>query len=123
MNKNRWSDRQKGFTMLELLVVVGILGVLVAIAVPNILGNMSAATRTAALEEEHNVLTAVAAAMKEGGTPLVADYATSGIIPAKSGGAVPDNDPGKYLSNSSRFEWTISTAGVLEPGDGNPLNE
>lgn len=50
----RRRDRQGGFTLLELLVVLGILGLIAAIAVPNVLGYLGRAkTDTAAIEIEN----------------------------------------------------------------------
>ncbi len=115
----RLNRNQKGFTLMELLVVIAILGVIAAVAIPNVLQYIGSSARTAALEEEHNVLVAVAAAMSYGGGNIVGDYTASGKIPADSG--APINDPARYLTNSSEFEWIITTEGVLTPGDDNPL--
>lgn len=50
----RRPHRQGGFTLLELLVVLGILGLIAAIAVPNVLGYLGRAkTDTAAIEIEN----------------------------------------------------------------------
>ena len=54
---------QKGFTLIELLVVVAILGVLAAIAIPNIAKFMGEGREEAATTELANVQTAVIAAM------------------------------------------------------------
>jgi len=62
---------QLGFTLIELLVVISILGVLVAVAIPNVIGFMGKGRIEAANTEASNVQTAVAAYMvdSEGSVP------------------------------------------------------
>ena len=75
----RFRFGQKGFTLIELLVVVAILGVLAAIAIPNIAKFMGEGRDEAAVTELANVQTAVIAAMVDAdlveitGGPLDAD--------------------------------------------------
>jgi type IV pilus assembly protein PilA len=64
----RWYRPIKGFTLMEVLVVVAILGVIAAIVMPNIVRYVNAGEDESYLTEMDNIQTAVTAMLKESNT-------------------------------------------------------
>lgn len=100
---------EKGFTLIELLVVIAILGVLAAVAVPNVGKFLGRGHEEAKRTEAHNIQTATMAAMAD---------AQSGNVTG-DGGAGPfdfgdvDEDPAT-LSTFPNDDVFVKTVGTVD---------
>ncbi|WP_203579187.1 type II secretion system protein [Microbacterium hibisci] len=94
MKQRREEEGEKGFSLIELIIVVVILGILVAIAIPIFVNIQATAEKNAVMAAAANGATAAAAAAAgkdEPGAPTVADAAesagTNGIVVTLSKGS------------------------------------
>jgi len=113
---------QKGFTLVELLIVIAIIGILAAIAIPQFSAYRVRAYNAAALSDIKNAYTAGQAYFGDNpaGTAALADLQTAGYNPSKDVTVTVVNGTQAGFALTSKHlagdkTYAIDAKGILTP--------
>jgi type II secretion system protein G len=107
-------NNQKGFTIIELLVVIVIIGILVALALPQLFAAQARGRDSDRKNELKNAQQKLEAYFNDNGAyPLTADWAT--FIPAVEEREGPRNDAYTYASDGQTYTLTADLENDDDP--------
>lgn len=106
------NKKKKGFTLIELIVVIAILGILAAILIPKFTGFQDKAKATQALTDAKNIATAIDGWYIENTTwPADSDPAVATSDEAKIIATAGVTGGTLVLETDGGFVWTTTTGG------------
>ncbi|MBM4313343.1 MAG: prepilin-type N-terminal cleavage/methylation domain-containing protein [Deltaproteobacteria bacterium] len=117
---------QKGFTLIELMIVIAIIGILAAIAIPQFTAYKSRGYNAAAKADLKNAYTAAQAFFADNptGTVAHADLLTSGYVPSTANGVTVTVGTGTQVGlamtavsslASPAVTYSVNAAGTITP--------
>lgn len=102
----RIKNRRKGFTLIEILVVVVILGILATVIVPKIMGRPEEARRTKAVMDLKSIETALNLYKIDNGTFPTTEQGLSALVSQPTSGNIPKRwRASGYLDKLPKDPW------------------
>jgi general secretion pathway protein G len=98
--------RIQGFTLIEVLVVIAILGILAALIVPKIMGRPDEARRVAARQDVATIMQSLKLYRLDNGRYPTGDQGLKALVEKPTAEPVPNNwKPGGYLERLPNDPW------------------
>ncbi len=123
---------RRGFTLVEVIITCSIIGILLAIAIPNMVGYRKGAEREGCQDQMRSILSAIEEARLERDYDVLDALKSSGTIDVLVSGTVGGNYKNKYLPeafvcpsgggaytvsyNSDSDTWTVTCPNATSKG-------